>query len=125
MIDYFAFFKYTLFWIAPTVMFTSGVGALISIIFGNGVAAIPVQFMLWMNSLMPLRGDYGLTKLVIRFNTAGAYEEYIGWVHNIGINRIFYVLISAGLVLIGTWVWSLKRGAGSGVFKKHYKARAV
>lgn len=125
LIDYYAFFKYTLTWIVPSVMFTVAMGMLISIIFGNGVVAIPVQFLLWMNSMLPLGGDYSFTKMIIRFNALGEYEKYMKWSSAIAANRIVYTIISVVVVLIATWLWSLKRGVGDGNFSKLFKSRKV
>jgi hypothetical protein len=118
IIDYFAFYKYTFAWILPTLMFTTAFGMLISIIFGNGIAAVPAQFILWITSLLPLGGNYALTKILIRFNTAGSYNNYIVWKNDIIINRIFYIILSLALVYIASMFLTLKRGGGFGLLGK-------
>lgn len=110
-IDMLAFFKYTIWWVTPTVLFTVAVGMLISVIFNNGIIAIPIQFILWISSLTPLSGNYSLSKFIIRFNTFGDYSNYIKWSETIAINRVFYIAVSAILALIASLVWSKKRGA--------------
>lgn len=110
-VDMLAFYKYTLWWIVPTVMFTTAVGMLISTIFNNGLVAVPIQFLLWMNSMLPLIGDYSLTKFVIRFNKFGMYREYVSNIRQISINRGFYVLLSMLVIFAAAYIWSLKRGA--------------
>lgn len=109
-IDMLAFFKYTFYWIGPTILFTTALGMLISIVFNNGIIAIPIQFILWHSSLLPLSGDYSLSKFVIRFNTLGEYSNYIKWSSSIALNRIFYVIVSIILALITAYIWSKKRG---------------
>lgn len=121
IIDYLAFYKYTFSWILPTIMFTTALGILISIIFGNGIAAVPIQFILWMTSLMPLRGSYSLAKILIRFNTAGSYGDYILWKQDIIVNRIFYAVLSVVLIYITSVLLEMKRGGGFELFGKSNK----
>ena len=109
-IDMLAFYKYSMFWILPTICFTNAMGMIISIIFRNGIPAIFIQFILWIATMMPLKGDYSLSRFMIRFNTLGHYSEYINWVNSIVINRIFYVIISFVLIFIACFIWSKKRG---------------
>jgi len=116
--DYFAFYKYTFTWVLPTVMFTTSLGMLVSSVAGNGVASIPLQFLLWINSLLPLSGDYSLTKFVLRFNSAGKYEEYIKWLPAIYMNRVFFLIISFAIALLTSWVWSLRRSNSDGFITK-------
>lgn len=111
-IDHFAFFKYALIWIFPTVLFTISVGMLISTLFSSGIVAIPIQFVLWMTSLMPLKGEYQWYKSMIRFNTVGDHGDYLKWVNNITLNRIFFVILSIAITFLTSYIWSLKRGAG-------------
>jgi hypothetical protein len=95
-------------------MFSSAAGMLVSLLFGNGIAAIFVQFILWLISITSLGGSYELYRNVIRFNTLGSYEKYISWLPQITANRIFYTLFSIAIVMISAWVFSLKRGAAYG-----------
>jgi hypothetical protein len=120
-IDYLAFYKYTFLWILPTIMFTTALGMLISIIFENGIAAVPIQFILWMLSLQPLMGNYSLTKIFIRFNTAGNYSNYIIWKPDIIINRLFYIILSVALAYFTSMILTLKRGGSFGLFRKNNK----
>lgn len=115
-IDYFAFYKYTIIWIIPTILFTLSIGFIISIVFGNGIVAIPFQFILFSRSVLPLSGDYGLDKFMIRFNSSGKYEQYIQWRPQIITNRIFYVILSIAILIISVLVFEWKRGRGDGFF---------
>ncbi len=121
IIDYLAFYKYTIIWILPTLMFTIAFGMFISLILDNGILALPIQFVLWITSLMPLKGDYNLGKILIRFNTVGSYNKYILWSKDIITNRIFYAVLSIGIVFITALLLSYKRGGGFGVFTKSKK----
>ncbi|WP_425446492.1 ABC transporter permease [Dethiothermospora halolimnae] len=115
-IDYFAFYKYTIIWIVPTILFTLSIGFIISIVFGNGIVAIPFQFILFSRSVLPLSGDYGLDKFMIRFNSSGKYEQYIQWRPQIITNRIFYVILSIAILIISVLVFEWKRGRGDEFF---------
>lgn len=110
-IDIFAFYRYTIWWVIPTILFTIALGMLISAVFNNGIAAIPVQFMLWVYSITTLKGNYSFGRFIIRFNTFGDYDNYIKWSRSIMENRIFYIAVSAALILVTVAVWSKKRGS--------------
>ena len=108
-IDYLAFYKYTFTWIMPTVLFTVALGMFLSILFNTSIIPIVVQFMLWFNSIMPLEGEYSLDRYFIRFNTVGSYNEYMQWRNQIICNRVFYTVISFGVIILTSYVWSKRR----------------
>lgn len=116
-IDYLAFYKYTLFWLLPTIMTTVALGMLVSVIVRYAIVAIPVQFVLWMSSMMPLEGEYGLSKYVIRYNTFGGHANYVRWSDEIMTNRIFYFAVSLGIVALVAWIWDRKRGNAGAALK--------
>lgn len=116
-IDILAFYKYTFFWLLPTVLFTVSLGFLVCAVFNFGVIAIPVQLILWYSSLMPLIGDYGLSKIIIRFNSIFDYDLYMRSLSSITINRIFYIILSLAFLLITIFIWSRRRG-GKNDFKE-------
>lgn len=109
VIDNWAFFKYSITWITPTVLFTVAMGMLMSIIFNSAIIGIIVQAVIAHKSLLPLEGDYSLTKTIIRFNSLGEYENYIQWRGAIIINRLFFTGISIVIVLLSAYIWSIKR----------------
>ncbi|EQB87625.1 hypothetical protein M918_08000 [Clostridium sp. BL8] len=78
-IDYFAFYKYVLLWIVPTLMFVIALGMLFGVIFKKPIAAIIIQFLLWCSSIPNLYGSYGLDKYIIRFNSSVNNVEYMKW----------------------------------------------
>lgn len=124
-IDFLGFYRYIFGWILPTVMFTTSLGMLVSLVFGNGIVAIPMQFILWMSSLLPLYGDYNFTKFIIRFNTFGATSEYNSWFIDILINRLFFSALSIVIVATVALIWSRKRGSLNGIFGKGIKPYKV
>lgn len=108
-IEVMAFYKYTIGWITPTILFTVAVGMFTSTILSSGIAAILIQFFLWIFSVMTLGGDYSLYRFVIRFNKFGMYSKYIEWSKAILINRIFYVFFSLIIVLLTGYIWTRKK----------------
>lgn len=113
-----AFYKYTFTWIMPTVLFSVSIAMLLSIIFNNGIIAIIVQAILWFSSTGSLLGDYRLSKYIIRFNSSGEYDLYMQCRHSIIVNRIFYTIISLGIIMVTSYIWSKKRSNISGTNKK-------
>ncbi len=116
-IDYFAFYKYCLIWVLPTLLFTVALGMCISIIIKSGVPAIPVQFFIWFISMMPLSGDYRIFKPVIRFNQVSSHDVYLQWSLAINTNRMFFLFVSVLLFMLTVFIWS-KRRSGSSFFGK-------
>lgn len=125
IIDNFAFFKYTFMWILPTIMFTTALGMFLSILFGNGLIAVPIQFLFWITSLIPLEGDYNLSKILIRFNSVGKYSNYIQWKNDIMLNRIFYVLLPFFIVLLAAMLLEWKRGGRFAAISKLKKVNTL
>lgn len=123
-VEYLAFYKYTFAWIAPTILFTISMGFLIPILVENGIVAIPIQFGIWVCSLLPLIGDYSLSKFVIRFNVVGGYNIFMDSYNTIIINRIFYTIVSFVLVLLSGYILSYRRGRHDGIFKKKFSRKS-
>lgn len=114
VIDNLAFYKHTIIWILPTIMVVTAVGLLVSTVFKNGVIAIPLQFILSFRSMLPLSGDYRLSKYFIRLNKVISHQEFQQWSSQILTNRIFYAVLSVVLVTITALIWSRNRGANYG-----------
>lgn len=124
----FGFVKFTLGWVLPTLMFTTALSMFFSEITGSGIAAIPLQLILWFTSLSPLKGDYSLSKYVIRFNSAGSYDLLEHSLNAIALNRVFYIGLSLALVGLCAWVWEKNRargGIGHGTLGKLFRAGKV
>ncbi|WP_026894690.1 ABC transporter permease [Clostridiisalibacter paucivorans] len=105
-VDLFAFYKYIFIWVLPTVMFTIAIGMLLSIVLNRPILTIIIQGILYGVSVLPLKGDYGLSKFMIRFNVLGYYEDYIKWQPQIIRNRIFYTVLSIGIVIFTIYIWN-------------------
>lgn len=124
-IDNLAFFTHILTWVMPTVLFTTSLGLMLSVLFRNGIAAVVIQLILWFSSMMPLEGDYGLTKFIVRFNAVVPYEKYESWFSAIAVNRIFFTLISFGLAAAASAVLSWRRSSGNGYIPEFLKNRSI
>ncbi len=116
VIDYFAFYRYTLYWVIPTALFTSTMSFFIATLTGSGILAILVQFGLWISSIMSLHGDYRITKYVIRFNALEPYENFKQFSTAIAVNRIFITILSLIFLILTMLIWSVKRGRVNDVF---------
>jgi hypothetical protein len=102
-VDVFAFYKYTLLWIGPTILFTLALSMLTYKISKSFILTIGTQFALWGIAITTLGGDYRLFRYMIRFNELGYYDSYIKWKESIMINRIFFVIVS--LILLAILLW--------------------
>lgn len=91
-IDYFAFFKYAIFWIMPTVYVTTASSMLLYTLFWTPLPALLVQVMISYFSLD--FWGYQLWRPIIRFNTLGSYDIYKNHLGEIVLNRVFMTALS-------------------------------
>lgn len=103
-VDLWAFYKYTLTWIAPTVLFTAAISMLLLTIFNKISLTIIAQFVLWFFSIQTLGGDYGLHRFILRFNYLGNYNNYLLWKPAIITNRIFFTILSLGIIMLTAYI---------------------
>ena len=123
-IHIFGFIKYVIGWIVPTIMFTVAITIMLTELTGNGLLAVAVQIPWCISSLLPLKGNYSLSKYIIRFNSTTAHQLFQQSVNQIWFNRIFYLLLTAVLVLFSSWLWSKKditEKRGYNVLRKAFK----
>lgn len=111
-IELFAFFKYTIIWVIPTVIFVCSLSVLISVVTGKGIISLVGQFVLWLITIGQLSGAYGLNAFVIRFNQFGGYDQYLEWKSQITLNRVFYIILSFVIIYVTTLVFEYKRAGG-------------
>ena len=107
-ISYTAFFKYTILWILPTIMFVASLSYVLQLIFDNGIVPIIIQFLFWMYSIDIHNNQ--ITKYIIRFNEIALDSEFQPLEHTIFVNRIFYTLLSIVLLFVAVKLWDRKRG---------------
>jgi len=110
-IDYFAFYKYILMWIVPTLMFVTALGMIFAVFFRKPIVAIIVQFMLWAISITDLIGGYSLYTILIRYNAVTSNTEYMKWADSININRMFYLILSIAMMSLTAFIYNRRRGA--------------
>lgn len=110
-IDYFAFYKYILMWVVPTLMFVTALGMFLGVLFKKPIAAIIVQFLLWCTSIPDLYGSYGLRKYIIRFNRGVVNTEYMKWANTIMVNRLFYFILSLLIISLAVFIYNRRRGS--------------
>lgn len=110
-ISYLAFFKYSILWIFPTIMFVTSLSYVLQLIFNNGIVPIIVQFFYWRYSMTPLVSiEVQPLKYYIRFNRIVPYSELKPFIANINLNRILITVFSVGLLLLAIKLWDRKRG---------------
>ncbi|MBW9158988.1 ABC transporter permease [Clostridium tagluense] len=109
-VDYFAFFKYSIGWLMPTLMVVTAVGMFLTLLTETAIA-IPVQMIWWYSSISKgvLIGSYDLSQLMIRFNTIEYRDVFVSIIPNIFLNRIFFISVSAIFVIASIYILKLKR----------------
>lgn len=116
-VDIFAFAKYIIAWLLPTLMTTTAVAFILMTLTDTPIA-IAVQF-LWcfLNLLGGFFGalasgtgqliDYG--SLIIRHNSIGHLQIFKDNFTQLATNRIFYVVLSFALVALTIFIYEQKR----------------
>ncbi len=117
-ISYGGFFKYSIVWIIPTIMFVTSLSYVIQLVFNNGIVSIIAQFFYWLYSMKNLLPQ-GIqpTKYFIRFNTIIPHSEFQPFVKGISLNRILFTIFSLVLLFLAIKLWDRKRGEMSNGFK--------
>lgn len=110
-INAFAFFKYLLLWIAPTVMFSIIFPMFLSILFDNAIVPIVLHSALSLNLVYMNEnyGIYGLGRFIIRFNLLDSNLYYQSVQSSIMMNRLFYVFLSLFLLAATSKIWAMRR----------------
>lgn len=110
-ISYVGFFKYSIVWIIPTIMFVTSLSYVIQIVFNNGIVPIIVQFFYWLYSVKNLLPQ-GIqpTKYFIRFNKIVPHSEFEPYMKGISLNRILFTIFSLVLLFLAIKLWDKKRG---------------
>ena len=100
-IDFFAFFRYVILWIAPTLLYIIALTFFLSIVLKNYLLPIVISFIHTFISVSPIKGNYAWYRNIIRMNGVFPNEDYLIWKSSIESNRFFYILLSIFLI-IGT-----------------------
>lgn len=109
-IDCFAYIKYILWWLLPTVMVVLAAGMLVTLLTDLPLA-IFLQFLWWLidKGVTGLSGDTKLTTLMVRHNTLRGYEQIEDDFLLLCFNRLLMVGMSILLVAASVWVLRQKR----------------
>lgn len=109
-IDAFAFVKYIMWWILPTLMFVIAIGMLLTT-FTNTVIALAFQVFIWFFSLITtdLAGEYPTFALIIRHNDSGLGEVVRNNQNLININRLVIIGMAFIMLLLTIYVYEQKR----------------
>jgi hypothetical protein len=108
-IDAFAFIKYILWWIMPTLMIVTAIGIFLSTL-TNTAAAIAAQLLIWFLNINSIgTGDYPMFGLFIRHNDSKMGTLIRDNAASITMNRLIITLIALILVVITTYVYEQKR----------------
>lgn len=111
VIDTFAFIKYILWWLLPTVMAVIGLGTFLSVLTSTPVAIL-VQFIWWFidSAVTGLSGDTRLYTLMIRHNTLNGAEVVRQNFNVICLNRGGMIILSFILLYLSIVIYNKKRG---------------
>lgn len=117
--DVFAFAKYALLWILPTVLLVMAVGMFLTILTEN-YSGILVSGLLWLAGRPSIGklagGNYDLFDLIIRHNTLKGYGRMMENIHMLVLNRVFISGMAFVLLAFSVVVYDARR-KGVGIFE--------
>lgn len=109
-VDNFAFIKYILWWILPTLMLVTAIGIFLTTLTDTPVA-IAVQLFIWFLNINStgLTGDYPMFGLLIRYNDSQMGTLIRDNVDLITMNRLAITGIALTLIIITIYIYEQKR----------------
>ena len=117
--DVFAFIKYILAWILPTVLFVMALGMFLTILADN-YFGILIAGLLWLAGRPSIGkiagGNYDLFDLVIRHNTLKGYGRMMENIRILALNRAVISGMGFLLVALSAVVFEARR-KGGGIFE--------
>lgn len=114
-IDLFAFPKYILGWILPTLLFAAALSLFVNILAGSSVSilAMGIFWIFFKPSVGKLAGgNYELWDIAIRHNTLKGFGRMMQHFNLFIMNRILITGISFLVVLLSVWIYEMKRRGG-------------
>lgn len=118
-LDIFAFIKYILAWILPTVLFVMALGMFLTILADN-YFGILITGLLWLAGRPSIGkiagGNYDLFDLVIRHNTLKGYGRMMENIRMLALNRAVISGMALLLVAFSVVVFEARR-KGGGIFE--------
>lgn len=123
-IDYFAYVKYIICWILPTIMIVMASGTFFTILTDSPIAIL-IHLVWWIidRGITDLTGGTTLTTLMIRHNTLREVEIVKDQSNIILANRLFYVVLSCLLLIMAVFVLEKKRRGKFACWRYYEKAR--
>lgn len=110
-LDPFAFMKYTVGWLLPTLMTSTAVGVFVTELTETPLA-IAIQGIWWFVGLFAgvprMEGGYGMD-LALRHNIVGNTQVFLDHIQLLIYNRVAYALFALALVLAAAYVYHWKR----------------
>ncbi|WP_461612528.1 hypothetical protein [Clostridium sp. Marseille-QA1073] len=109
-IDLFAFIKYILWWILPTLMIVTAIGMFLTTLTDTPVA-IAVELFIWFFNInnIQLTGDYPLLGLFIRHNNRGKGMLIAENFSEIMTNRLVIAGLAILIVIVTVFIYEQKR----------------
>ena len=109
-IDLFAFVKYIVWWILPTLMIVTAIGMFLTTLTDTPVA-IAVELFIWFFSInnIQLTGDYPLLGLFIRHNNRGKGMLIVENFSKIMTNRLVIAGLALLIVIVTVFIYEQKR----------------
>lgn len=119
-INYFAYTKYIIFWLLPTIMIVLALGTFLTVITDSPIAIL-IQLIWWFvdRGMTGLSGDTDLYTLMLRHNTLRGSEIINAQSGMILTNRLLYMALSFIFLEITVIVFEKKR-RGKFDFWRHY-----
>lgn len=119
--DYFAYIKYCVGWLLPTILFVSSLSYLI-VEYTENVISLFVSVVVWFVSLFMSLGGAVLEhvgwNLIPRFNSLGRYKVFNEMIPQLIKNRLLFSILSIVFLSLTIFVYSLKRKGGIKKWKK-------
>lgn len=110
VIDAFAFVKYIIWWLLPTVMIVTALAMILTVLTSSPVAIL-VQIVWWFvdSGITGLSGDTGLFTLMIRHNTLNGLELVQEDLKMICVNRGLLIALAVILIVLTCSIYDKKR----------------
>jgi len=122
-IDIFAFPKYIIGWILPSLLFVVALSLFLSVL-TRGSISVLVMGIFWIffkPSVGKIAGgNYELFDIVIRHNTLKGFGRMMQHFDMLVINRIFIAGISFLFVLLSVWIYQVKRRGGLSFYVREF-----
>lgn len=120
-VDIFAFPKYSIGWILPTLLLSTALGLFFTVLLGSSASVLIMGLLLLFTKPSVEKiagGDYSLFDLAVRHNTLKGFGRMMQHFHMLITNRLLITGIALLLVLLSTWIYQVKRRGGLNLMRK-------